>query len=302
MTVSENSGDIIFTESFGAYKRYVGFEIHLCRGFDPESKGKIESVVKYVKGNYLACRIYHGISELNTGGIAWLDRTANAKVHESTKLVPDKVFASERKHLCPAPSIKRPPEAKSAVVRKTNVIHFKQNRYEVPKGTYFPGRIARIDVDYAAGTLTLSDEKSAEILARHSLAEGVGRLVKLTGEYGRSSTQRFEKTKSELLECVGDIEGADIYIDSLIKAYPRYARDQLKLMLKCARSHSEKDMAAAFTYCIRRELISANDFRDSLAYLASLSAPVKKQTVLIPEKYHSTKPKVRDLAKYEMVA
>ena len=89
MTVSENAGDLILTETFESYKKYAGFSVRLCRGFDPESKGKIESVVKYVKNNFLSCRICHGISALNSEGLAWLDRTANAKVHETTRMVPD---------------------------------------------------------------------------------------------------------------------------------------------------------------------------------------------------------------------
>ncbi len=53
MVVSENGGDIIYTETFENYKNYAGFCIHLCRGRDPESKGKIEAVVKYIKNNFL---------------------------------------------------------------------------------------------------------------------------------------------------------------------------------------------------------------------------------------------------------
>lgn len=48
MVVSENSGDIIFTEKFESYRNYAGFSVHLCRGYDPESKGKIEAVIKYI--------------------------------------------------------------------------------------------------------------------------------------------------------------------------------------------------------------------------------------------------------------
>jgi transposase len=299
MTVSENNGDIIFTEAFEAYRRYVGFEVHLCRGYDPQSKGKIEGVVKYVKGNYLSCRIYHGISELNTGGIAWLDRTANAKIHETTKLVPDKVFLTERKHLKPAPSIERPPEAKCAIVRKTNVVHFRQNRYEVPKGTYFPGRTARIDADYSAGSVILSDEKTGEILARHDLAQGVGRLIRLDGNTSRYPAERCNKVKDELVGLLGSINGATDYIDAIIKAYPRYAKDQLTLLLKCAKSRSLKDISRALDYCREKELISANDFRDTLAYLASRQSPAPQKTVIIPEKYRSVAPKVRSLAAYQ---
>jgi len=60
MVVSENGGDIIYTQDFENYRNYAGFSVHLCRGSDPESKGKIEAVIKYIKNNFLSCRIFHG--------------------------------------------------------------------------------------------------------------------------------------------------------------------------------------------------------------------------------------------------
>ncbi|WP_449366252.1 DDE-type integrase/transposase/recombinase, partial [Virgibacillus sediminis] len=47
MTVSENGGDLILTEEFQAYKQNRDFRVYLCRKADPESKGKIENVVKF---------------------------------------------------------------------------------------------------------------------------------------------------------------------------------------------------------------------------------------------------------------
>lgn len=136
------------------------------------SKGKIGSTIKYVKGNFLACRIYCGISELNSEGMAWLDRTANAKIHETTKMIPNVVFADQIKHLKAVPTLSKPIESKTAIVRKTNVVHYKQNRYEVPKGTYFPGREATISVDIEKGTVSFSDKETGEFFAKHNIAIG----------------------------------------------------------------------------------------------------------------------------------
>lgn len=86
--VSENNGDIIYTEVFENYKNYAGFSIRLCRGHDPESKGKIESVIKYIKGNYLCYRTFYSISQLNSDGLKWLERRGNGQIHNSTKIVP----------------------------------------------------------------------------------------------------------------------------------------------------------------------------------------------------------------------
>jgi len=133
MTVSENSGDLIFTEVFESYVQYAGFKVHLCRGHDPQSKGKIEAVVKYVKYNFLACREFPGISRLNSDGLAWLERTANEKKHETTLLVPNRVFHEEIKYLKEVPELSEPVSIKPALIRPTNVVHYLRNRYEVPK-------------------------------------------------------------------------------------------------------------------------------------------------------------------------
>jgi transposase len=58
VAVSENYGDIIHTEEFERFRRNMKFSVYLCRGNDPESKGKIESVVKYAKQNYAAHRVF----------------------------------------------------------------------------------------------------------------------------------------------------------------------------------------------------------------------------------------------------
>lgn len=65
LTVSENHGDIIFTEGFEVFRKAMNFKVRLCRGFDPESKGKVEAAVKYVKINFARYRIFKNLEILN---------------------------------------------------------------------------------------------------------------------------------------------------------------------------------------------------------------------------------------------
>lgn len=79
--VSENKGDIILTDAFRTYMREQIFTLHraagrFCRKADPQSKGKVENVVKYVKQNFLYNRTYHNIETLNDEAMGWLGRTA----------------------------------------------------------------------------------------------------------------------------------------------------------------------------------------------------------------------------------
>lgn len=49
IVVSENHGDIVYTREFQIYKDFRNFKTWVCRGADPESKGRVENAVKFVK-------------------------------------------------------------------------------------------------------------------------------------------------------------------------------------------------------------------------------------------------------------
>ena len=299
MTVAENAGDLIFTEAFENYRKYAGFSIFLCRGNDPQSKGKIESTVKYVKGNFLACRIYSGISTLNSDGLAWLERTANAKIHETTKMIPNVVFAGEIKHLKHVPELSAPPGPKTAIVRKTNVVHYLQNRYEVPRGTYSPGREASISVDEKAGTVTFCDKETGELFAAHNIAYGViGKKVPLPRNANRFKQTKYEDLKAKVLSMYDSVYLTGEYVDELIKKYPRYARDQLRIMKNCAEKHDKAELQNALNYCIEKDLFSANDFRDALIFFRSDEPKIQAAQVLLPLKYSIVQAQVRSLNCY----
>lgn len=300
MTVAENAGDLIFTDTFETYRKYAGFSVYLCRGNDPESKGKIESAVKYVKGNYLSCRIYYGVSRLCSDGLAWLDRTANAKIHDTTKMIPNVVFAEEIKHLQAVPTLSKPIADQSAIVRKTNVVHYRQNRYEVPKGTYFPGREATISVDEGNGTVTFCDKKTGELFTTHDIAVGiVGKKIPLPKNSARFKETKYDELKAKVLSAFPESES---YIDCLIKKYPRYARDQLRIMNECTESYSSSELETALNYCEERDLISANDFRDTLCFFHLKEPELVSEPVSLPEKYRTVQAKVRSIDSYILEA
>jgi transposase len=135
LLVDENIGDLILTEAFRKYADYRGFKLHFCRKSDPESKGKIENVVKYVKYNFLRGRVFVNIDTLNGQAMAWLSRTANAKVHSATKKIPYQEWLIEKAQLKPILDSFKPENAlNESDVRKDNTIIFKSNFYRVPPG------------------------------------------------------------------------------------------------------------------------------------------------------------------------
>jgi transposase len=301
MSVSENAGDLILTEKFTAYCQYAGFSVRLCRKSDPESKGKIEAVIKYVKCNFLSCREYPGISTLNSDGLAWLERTANEKKHETTKMVPNRVFLEESKQLKSVPTLSEPTPPHTAIVRSSNVVHFRQNRYAVPRGTYFPGRKARIEADEEKGTVAFYDSVSGDLLASHLICYGVGKGIGLARNSQRFKDTKHKALKAAVLQWFEDVPGADAFIERIAQKYPRYVRDQLSIIRKTQEFYTKPEFKRALDYCIGRELYSANDLRDTLEYFRREEPVALSVVISLPLKYSVVRAEVRPLSVYNVL-
>ena len=81
----------------------LGFEIRLCRPYRAQTKGKVESGVKYVRRNMWPSIRFTSDANLNRQGLEWCDGVANARVHGTTHRVPWEMLAEERSHLGPLP-------------------------------------------------------------------------------------------------------------------------------------------------------------------------------------------------------
>lgn len=73
------------TKEFEAYRREDGFRVYACRGSDPESKGKIDNVIGFIKNNFAKHRVNTNLDDWNEQGRLWLERRGNGKVHSTTK-------------------------------------------------------------------------------------------------------------------------------------------------------------------------------------------------------------------------
>jgi transposase len=101
LVASENHGDILYTKEFSHFIEEMNLKMYVCRKADPESKGKVENLVGYVKHNFLDIRDYSEIEELCKSGLLWLDRRANGSISAATGLIPANVITEERKFLHP---------------------------------------------------------------------------------------------------------------------------------------------------------------------------------------------------------
>lgn len=285
VSVSENCGDIIHTYEFEKLRQECKFRVYLCRAADPESKGKIENVVKYIKGNFLENRIYPEDDEtLNYCCLQWLERTGNAKIHGTTKRVPAEVFQTEREHLRPLPNAPENMDTRiTRIVRKDNTIVYDSNRYSVPLGTYNNQPEVLIQVeDGILHVMTVFNEPICE----HAICTRRGMLIQNTSHV-RDRESGLNTMQSELTELLG--HQADHLLQTIRTEKSRYARDQFQLIQSLCKKYSVNSVLEAIRFCDENRLYSANYVKD---YVEHRSKPQPKPTLLpIPvsnSKYHIT--------------
>lgn len=263
VAVSENHGDIIYTYEFEKFKQAMGFKVYLCRKSDPESKGKVEAVVKYFKNNFAKNRQFADLSSWNQSFLSWLTRTGNGTVHGTTKKVPAEVFLKEQKYLKPAPTISITEEIITRTVRKDNTVLYKGNRYSVPLGTYRPDK--ELKVIEQEGMVVLQETNNEQIIAEHPLCKERGRLIQ-NNNHLRDRSAKIKELYGNTLELLGNTQQAATFLTNIRREKPRYVRDQYTLMQKTALQNPEV-MGKAVEYCLERELYSAVDCRDVALWL-----------------------------------
>jgi transposase len=98
LVVSENHGDILLTKGFTQFKEEMGFRLYVCRKADPESKGKVENLVKFVKTSFFSARRFRTLESVRKSLQSWLVRTANGKISQATGRIPEICLDGNRRH------------------------------------------------------------------------------------------------------------------------------------------------------------------------------------------------------------
>ena len=156
--------------------------MYFCRKADPQSKGKIENVVKFIKRNFAKHRVFPNLDTWNEKCLAWLERTGNYKVHHTTKKRPVEVHALEKQYLKPVSTMfsfeSNHDSSIARTVHKDNIIMYQSNRYSLPLGTYRPKGDNKVYMEISENDLIIRATPQGEVFANHSLCLAKGQLIK----------------------------------------------------------------------------------------------------------------------------
>jgi hypothetical protein len=259
LLVCENKGDLILTDLFRAYVKEKGFKVHFCRKADPESKGKVENVIKYVKINFLYNRTYYNEETLNEEVRGWMGRTANVLPHGMTKKVPFSEWTKEQPFLKPHIPYDIQVPALTYTVRKDNTISWKGNLYSLPFGTY-TGRGCLVSVCVQQDELVIQDPKSNQPICHHKIALGRGIKI-INTDHKRDKSLALEEMMLHLCNQFDNSTAAKDWLSSIRVEKPRYTRDQLRIIEQVITQSSSAAFNRAMIFCHQNKIFSASDFK-----------------------------------------
>jgi transposase len=303
LLANENKGDVVLTEAFRAYCQSRPFKVRFCRKNDPQSKGKIENVIKYIKYNFLRGRMYYGVIVLNDQALDWLSRTANAKEHSTTHKIPALEWVIEKEHLIPLqPALFNTSPWRVYAVSKDNVIHYQGSTYSVPLGTY-QGANTEVRLEQRGDILILSDTSGQEII-RHPVSVIKGTQVRHKTHY-RDHSLSVSKLIDQVASRFTDQQKAHSYLDKVHLQFPRYARDQMQIIEQAARKYPRQDMDLALEYCLENHLEKAADFEPVLLALReqqNISAEmILKDEPRLQNPKYKIQPHTRGISEYKQI-
>lgn len=131
---ADETGRRLWNPTFKAFADYWGFEPRVCRPYRAQTKGKVESGVKYVKRNFLPGRAFVDLVDFQAQLAEWTATIADRRVHGTTHELPLVRFERERGQLMPlAGQCSFQQEARvSRIVAEDYLVSLATNRYSVP--------------------------------------------------------------------------------------------------------------------------------------------------------------------------
>lgn len=133
VVLQRSGGAVRFNSRYLDFAGWYGVQPRACGVAKGNEKGRVESAIKYIKGNFLAGRTFRDLDDANAQARHWRDTIANVRIHGSTHRRPAELFEEERPHLRPLPASGYDCAVTVPVrASKDGFVRFETNSYSVP--------------------------------------------------------------------------------------------------------------------------------------------------------------------------
>lgn len=170
------AGNVIWNTQFADFAAEMGFVPKVCKVRKPQTKGKVERLVQYVKYNFFPGREFENLEDLNMQVLQWC-QAVDSKPHSATGKIPVEELAKESLQRLPSKAILEHYRWETRKVTRDGLVSFDGIRYGVPwqySGKEVQVRLLRGFVEIYYGEV---------LLAKHTASYGGNRIIWLDGQY-----------------------------------------------------------------------------------------------------------------------
>jgi len=174
-----------WNKTFLSFAQYWGFVPRLCSPYRAQTKGKVESGVKYVKRNFLPGRSFVDMRDFEEQLDLWNAGIADVRIHGTTHEKPIERFEKEKAHL--VSTVGNPGFQLQArlprMVAEDWLVNYMTNRYSVPYALI--GRI--VEIEPCGDRLKVYHQ--GNLIAMHTFCHERHKVIILP-EHGPGATSR----------------------------------------------------------------------------------------------------------------
>lgn len=256
--VSENFGNVIFVPEFEEYVKETGYSIVLCRPRDPQTKGKVESMVGTVKYSFLEGRTYTGIDSLNSAALAWCDDVLNNRIHEATKKIPRELFKEEISELIKVP-YKATAFNNIRQVQYDFSVEYRCCSYYIPQELVKVGERVRVDEDDEKVVFSDPEDETVIYIAQ----KGVNRGARVLPDVEANEDSANYTALKRLYK---DSEVALEFLEKVAEKVTRYKNTHYRGIYTLAKMYTSCEMESAMAYCIEADNCTIHELAAYLIY------------------------------------
>ena len=199
--------------TFAAFAAHWGFAPRLCQPYRAQTKGKVESGVKYVKRNFVPGRVFRDLEDFNAQLARWQIEVADVREHGTTHQRPIDRFAEEAAALAPTAGQASFLQAmvRDRVVADDWLVSIDGNRYSVPFSLI--GKTVQVVRQGGAWVI----RHRGAVVAEHPVLAGRAQLsvqpAHGPGAAARNARQRFASPgASTAVDAAPEVEVRDLAI------------------------------------------------------------------------------------------
>ncbi len=193
----------------------LDFDLKLCQPYRAQTKGKVESAVKYVRGNLWPSVRFTDDAGLNRQTLQWCDGVANRGLHGTTHCLPAGMLAEEQPHLgkLPERNALAPYLREDRMVARDGFVSWEGSRY----GVHWQWVSATVQVGQRLGTGDLGRRPAPAV---HPRSQKAGQRFTMPGQWEDlpKADGRPHKETLAVQVPVGDVERRSLDVYDLVAA------------------------------------------------------------------------------------